>query len=486
MNNNYHAPIQFKHYKSKRRYGKRKIKINLTVVGIIIFAVACVVGTVCLGNYLRGKVDAGDGVGYSGSIGSGSGNDAVGPNVGDAAQTHESMRSGCFDLATGSADRLFDAGYDAVTVPLTDEDGVLLYDSDAAKALSRQPAETELPKLGEKLSEIRAAASARGIKAKITVYYDMKYSQNADPVISEATLLYETAVIAEAYSLGADEALITGIPVEKDAASALEIIDKLRASAPGIRLRLALPYEIFGNAAMSQTLDAVADAAGALAVDTRSLDWSYSETSSSPGTDPGAETGTPATPERSERHSNIFDELDRAASSIRSSVSLYSLGFVLLGDNMYLESEAVDALIKNGIYSYYTVTSPEDTSAPSTGDTEPPATDDTGAATDPDPKPKPKPKPETDQKPETDPAPDTDPAPGTDPTPGTDPVPDTDPTPGTDPSPDTDPAPDTDPGTETEPDTDPDTETTPGTETEPGPEPEPGPGDETESPAPGE
>ena len=432
--NGWHAPIQYKRNRKKRRYGKKKLKINLTVLVIVVFVIACIVGTVMLGNYLRGKIDpdsSGDLPG--GTTGHTPGGNGDGASVSDAAQSHNAKRSGCYTITSKDSDtllknaaRIFDSGYDSVTVPLTDDDGVLLYDSAAAKALSRQPEVTGLPDLGDIFTAIRNEGDARGLSPTLTVYYNMTYGDTSDAVISEATMLYETAVIAEAYSLGADEVLITGIPVFSDGGSdpdsVLSVIERLRTSAPKIKITLALPYEIFKDRSMSQTLDALADAADALAVDTRTLDWSYrEELETFVYTD---ENGEEVTSTELVRHIAIFDELDRAAAEIRSSASLYSLSYIIYGDVMLLEKEAVDALIKNGVYSYYVVSADEDQTSPPPPDTSnDPDTDDGDEGDGSISAPTTTKKPESTKKPETTTAPPTDPEPGTTAAPDPEPTP---------------------------------------------------------------
>ncbi len=481
--NGYHAPIQYKHSGRSRRhynrYGRKKLRINLTVLFVVLFIIGCFVGAVVLGNYLKDKVGgagAGDDTFFDTNDKADTGPH---PSVSDAAQSHASHRSGCFfpyasEDIYALAGRIFDSGYDSVTIPLKDSSGTLLYYSSAAETLSRLPEGVELADLRDTMSAVRAAGRARGMEPQITLYFDMTYSASSDPVISEATLLYETAVIAEAFSLGADNVLITGLPTDggriTDADGIFAIIEKLRSSAPDIKLTLAFPPETFADRSMSQTLDALAKEAGALAVDTLGLDWSYSETEEEyTYTD---EQGQQATGVGTVRHSSIYSALDDAASSIKSSVSLYSLGFVIRGDVTYNESEAVDALSRNGAYGYFVISAPEEYHAP--------ASPETGGVTEPDTTAKPG-KPETSKPSETKPPASTTAPPATTEAPVTE-APGTE-APGTQEPPVTD-EPQTDKPTETEPDEgtetdapEPDTSdkadtTSPETTTEPEPKPE--------------
>ncbi len=383
----YHAPIQYKHRKTKRRYGRKRLHINLTVAFVVMFVVAVTVGTICLGNHLKHKVAAigtGDDFDTGGdTIGTG---EAGGQSASDAAQKHDDVRSGCFLLVKGETDemikqralRLFDSGYDSVTIPLADSAHSLLYASDAAVALSRQPENTGLPDLSRVIIDIREAGAERGLSPSVNVYYDLTYSDQTDPVLSEATLLYETAVAAEAFSLGADEVLLTGFPVSgntiPDPDAILSVIDRMKSSSPDIKLIAAFPYEVFANVDMSAPLDMLSRAAGRLAVDTTGLDWSYTERTET-DYDAADENGEPVKTDRVVRESNIYGELDRACASIKSSVSLYSLGFVILSDEPYNQAEAIDALFKNGIYSFYAVSFPAPTPDGPT-DTDTPDTDD--------------------------------------------------------------------------------------------------------------
>ena len=317
-------------------------------------------------------------------------------------------------------------------------------------------ADAALPDLSKIINTIRSVGKEYGISPTVTAYYKLTTPETDDPVLTEVAFLFDTAIVAEAYTLGADEVLVSGFSLSDatDCDNVTAFIDKAKLSAPKIKLGLAFAPEVYADDASASYLEKIAAGTSFFAVNTDSLDWSYSvieETFSS--TD---ENGDTVFTTENVVYSVIYDELVNTAVSIKGSISLYGLRFLLNGDNAYSLAMAAEALSSKGAYDYYVITSPEGGHPPD--DYEPETTTESDKKDEETKKPQ---KPETTQKPTVSTAPpeteETDPpveAPDTDSEPDTTESDTAEPTP-----------PETEPSEETTEST-PETETTPPEDTE--------------------
>lgn len=363
--NSYRRPVHFRRSKIPRRKNSKKAKINTAVLIVLIFVIVCIVGTVMLGNYLKNRAD-------DTSIPK----ETLPPETdADTTRTSEglstiepaegSVRSGCLDIkgVTDAAELdekiryIFASGYDSITVPIAD-DGSLLYYSPAAIALSHMQKDSLLPSLTDIISRIKKIAEEYRINPTVTAFYTLTSPNIDDPVLMEAAFLFDTAIVAEAHSLGADEILVSGFSLAEKPTEAtnavISFVEKLRATAKDIRIGLALPAETYMADNTAHHLETISSAVEYLAVETSELDWSHTVTEDTVyNTD---ENGDVIESVETVHLSSIYETLTGIAESIKGSTSLYGLRFLLNGDDPYTLVLAIDALALKNAHDFYVVT----------------------------------------------------------------------------------------------------------------------------------
>ncbi len=376
----YRRPVKFRRHRVPRRQSKYipKLKPNTTVLLIVIFIVICIVFAVMLGNYLKEKAETNRPSildtttdTEKESVDTSSGVSSI-----DKADGH--IRSGCLDISsakdketlTARLRNMFASGFDSVTLPLA-KDGALLYYSPAAVALSHMPADADLPSLTDTVELIKSVGKEYGITPTVTAHYKVTVPETDDPVLSEASYLFDTAIISEAYTLGADEVLVSGFKTDLDTNerrdALLLFIEKLKSSAPKIKIGFAFAPEVYCTDATAVALEKIAAEISFLAVDCSSLDWTYTVTEDKvTSTD---ENGDKIETVETVILSNIKGQIDEITSAAKGSISLYGLRFVLDGTYTYTLREAIDALYSKGALDYYAISAPEDAYSPVDPDT---------------------------------------------------------------------------------------------------------------------
>lgn len=329
-----------------------------------------------LGNYLKKKADSVAGTDYfSGDTTADI--EQEGNGLSDIARGAPNLRSGCLDIGyiidagctsdiiDAEMERLFAYGYNSVTVTLLKSDGTLNYLSDAAIKLSRISATDNLPKLEDIIASAERIGKRYCNSPKVTaVFYLTSYYIN-DPILAEATLSMEMALITEACVLGADEVLLIGIPssggVIDDEAGLLDFLEKLDGLCGSLHIGVALPASVYANKDMSKTLASVAKLTGFMAVDTQDIMWTQPEDDEKQqANDSETETDTvPTDADRSDKASpqkSIYDLICTSASSIKGSISLYGLRYLISGTSLDEHNDAIDALITCEVYGYHVIT----------------------------------------------------------------------------------------------------------------------------------
>lgn len=376
----YRRQVKFPKRRVPRRHSKyiAGTKLNTTVLFIVIFVIVCIVGTVALGNYLKEKAEENrpsilDTVTKSEeeTTKTSSGVSSI-----DRADGH--IRSGCLDISYNSDTQvlekelrnLFASGFDSVTLPI-EKNGSLLYYFPAASALSYISPDTELPSLTKTVELIKSIGAEYGIEPTVTAYYKLSSPDTEDPVLTEASYLFDTAIISEAYSLGADEVLVSGFKTELDSAEGLNevltFIEKLKSSSPQIKIGFAFSPETYFADQTAQALEKISSEISFLAIDTLSLDWTYSVTNDSVFTTD--EDGNKFEASETVILSQIYGQIEKILSDAKGSISLYGLRFVLDGTQTYTLSEAIDALFSKGVLDFYVASTSESAFAPIAPDT---------------------------------------------------------------------------------------------------------------------
>ncbi len=382
----YRRQVKFRRHRVPRRQSKyiSKIKPNATVLFIVIFIIACIVFSVMLGNYLKKKAEENRPSVLDTATGTDTETSGTSSGVSSIGKSDGHLRSGCIDISdfseteelTARLRNLFASGFDSVTLPIS-KDGALLYYSPAAVALSHMPADANLPSLTDIISLIKSVGAEYRIAPTVTAYYYLTAPETDDPVLTEASYLFDTAIISEAYSLGADEVLVSGFEsdLHKDERrdALLLFVEKLESSAPDIKIGFAFAPEVYCTDTTAANLERIAAEIAFLAVDTSGLDWTYSVTEETVYmTD---ENGKTVETTETVVLSNIRGQLDEITAKAKGSISLYGLRFLLDGTNTYTLREATDVLYSKNALDYYVISSPEGAYSPilpETTETDPP------------------------------------------------------------------------------------------------------------------
>ncbi|MCD7776448.1 MAG: hypothetical protein LUH54_03640, partial [Firmicutes bacterium] len=364
-----HVPIKYRKRRVRRRTstvgraGRRKIPT--AVIFVCVFVICCIVGTVMLGNYLLDKVEEPPET-TEPTTTSGTSSSHQTSGLSNISSADGNVRAGCLDISDTSnleiirerVDFIYESGYDSILIPVSDGSGELYFLSDVAVALSRMSSDADLPTMSDILRVINESAESYGITPKVTIYYVITSGGISDAVLYEAAVLYDTAVITECTSLGADEVLLSGIEVngsgEDDISAFTSFIEKVKEADSDITLGAAFGLEIYQSTDYAALLESISSCVSFLAVDISSLDMTYTDTDEIVYTTD--EDGSIIESTETVRMSSLYSELSEAAESIKGSISLYGLSFLLYGDDTYILSESIDAIYSAGAYSFYVIT----------------------------------------------------------------------------------------------------------------------------------
>ena len=377
----YRRQVKFPKRRVPRRHSKyiAGTKLNTTVLFIVIFVIVCIVGTVALGNYLKEKAGENRPSMLDSSTQTEEETTKTSSGVSSIDRADGHIRSGCLDISYSAGNKdalekelrnLFASGFDSVTLPI-EKDGSLLYYFPAASALSYISPDTNLPSLTDTVELIKSVGAEYGIEPTVTAYYRLSAPQTDDPVLTEASYLFDTAIISEAYSLGADEVLVSGLKSELDSDERLNeiltFIEKLKSSAPEIKIGFAFAPEIYFADQTAHALEKISSEISFLAIDTFGLDWTYSVTTEPVYTtdEDGNKTETSETVILSQ----IYGQLEKILADAKGSISLYGLRFVLDGTHTHTLSEAIDALYAKGVLDFYVASTSESAFSPISPDT---------------------------------------------------------------------------------------------------------------------
>ncbi len=376
----YRRQVKFPKRRVPRRHSKyiAGTKLNATVLFVVIFVIVCIVGTVALGNYLKEKADQNRPSILDTSTKTEEDTTKTSSGVSSIDHADGHIRSGCLDISYGSDNNvlenelrnLFASGFDSVTLPI-EKNGSLLYYFPAASALSYISPDTELPSLTKTIEIIKSIGAEYGIEPTVTAYYKLSAPETEDPVLTEASYLFDTAIISEAYSLGADEVLVSGFKTELDSDEILSeimtFIEKLKSSSPEIKIGFAFAPEIYFADQTAQALEKISAEISFLAIDTSDLDWTYSVTKDPVYTTD--ENGNTTETVETIVISQIYGQIEKILSDAKGSISLYGLRFVLDGTYTYTLSEAIDALYSKGVLDFYVASTAKSAFAPISPDT---------------------------------------------------------------------------------------------------------------------
>ena len=156
---------------------------------------------------------------------------------------------------------LVDEGHKAVSIPLTNSDGTLLYHSE--QAVDGDYAIRGTSTLS--LSDLAEAAKADGVY--LCGYFVLSATAEEDPLTRSVLLAESAAVLAEAFLAGVDDIVIVApaLPLEQQA-ELLRLCDTVRTFVPNAIIGLSLP-EAEIAAPDAKRIDALAKSFDFLALD---------------------------------------------------------------------------------------------------------------------------------------------------------------------------------------------------------------------------
>lgn len=250
--------------------GNRKKKTVRRVL-IVVISIAVIFGaTVVLGNYLKKRSENSgtpeyDGIGRE-DIFAETDSPVIIPPSEDGAGSSESVQGLCVPLGAVDSeegsfeDRLADAsdGYTGVLIPLTGEDGLLLYGSDRAAAASRLPANPSIPDM-EALTAAVSAAHAKGLR--VTAYIRSGVDIKSDETAYNEAITADSRIAADAAQAGFDEIIIGSLVTSPEDITGdsshiiLKYLNQMTGAAVDTQVGLALPPEIYEVATLSPQIE---------------------------------------------------------------------------------------------------------------------------------------------------------------------------------------------------------------------------------------
>jgi hypothetical protein len=347
-------PYGIKYY--NRRSGKSKAWMK--VMFVLITAALIMLGTVLLGVYLRNKVEKSAVEASSLASNRRSTDDEnslyeIGGSSGNLPKrlSTKKVNGDYFDLKNAGAitasavkniiNEMSAAGYSAVSIPLTDEDGSLLYNSAAVYTLARiKPnslPENAAPDTAVIESAISAAAEA-GLSSSAVMVSDLskwKDTEKVSSIVGEASVIVDCAILKELRAIGLDELIIRGYMSDNESTDEFALyvpyinayITALRDAAPEVRIGVSLPPAVYRNIRFAPALESLAQYADVLAIDFSS-------------------ENIPADP------SAAFDEISDTCASLIGSFTLYNIRAILDGNSLSMRDTQLNALLVNSITNW--------------------------------------------------------------------------------------------------------------------------------------
>ncbi len=254
----------------KRRTVRRVIIVLVSI--ILIFG-----ATVVFGNYLKKKAEDSADHNYGGigreDLGSETEDSVIIPPSEGGSGSSESVQGVCVML--GGAEDMGEDGVLAgskfeerlktaannntgVLIPLTGDDGFLLYNSARAGAASRLPANPSLPDMADLKGAVELAKSL-GLRVSALVISSVDIAAGEDEYNSAITA--DSRIAADAAEAGFDEVMITSLVKSPDEITGeashviLRYLNQMTAAAQDTDVGLSLPPEIYETATLSPQIE---------------------------------------------------------------------------------------------------------------------------------------------------------------------------------------------------------------------------------------
>lgn len=272
--------------------GNRKRKTLRRVLIVVLCILLVFGGTVLFGNHLKKKAEDSSAPIYGGigreDLLAETDTPAIIPPSEGGSGSSESVTGYCVPLQikanaengdenTGKTEQPFDERLDAaaenntgVLIPLTGDDGFLLYNSARAAAASRLPADPELPDMTA-LSAAVSQARSRGLRTTALIISSVDIS--ADESKYNEAIAADSRIAADAAEAGFDEIVITSLVATAEEITGdsshviLRYLNQMTAAAENTEVGLALSPAIYEVSTLSPQIELILSRSVFLAMD---------------------------------------------------------------------------------------------------------------------------------------------------------------------------------------------------------------------------
>ena len=252
--------------------GGRKKKVLKKLLVVFVSVLIIIGATVVLGNYLKKRAERAADGGYTGI---GRDDIAEGTEVSEIIIPSESglgvsdtVSGLCVPLRMGDDGaeensfeaRLAEAAKDhtGVLIPLTGDDGFLLYNSVRAGEYSRLPVNPTIPDMAELCSAVSAARS-EGLR--VSAYIRSSVSLGDTEEERELAIAADSRIAADAAEAGFDEIIIGSLIPSPESITGessrvvLRYLNQMTAAAGDTEVGLSLPYSVYKVATLSPQIE---------------------------------------------------------------------------------------------------------------------------------------------------------------------------------------------------------------------------------------
>lgn len=238
-------------------------------------------------------------------------------------------------------------GRTAVLIPLTGEDGYLLYNSQRACEASRLPENPALPGM-EELSAAVSAAKSKGLR--VCAYIKSGVSLASAEAEYEAAVTADSRIAADAAEAGFDEVIICSLVLSPEDITGeashiiLRYLNQMAAAAGTVAIGLSLPPEVYLTATLSPQIELFAS---------RSVFLTMELT----------------------REQSTSEYLSYILENLAGTLSVYNMRMLISPSDTDAGNSFVEKLKSAGHENYLYICVPEESAAPNVPETDPPSTD---------------------------------------------------------------------------------------------------------------
>lgn len=247
--------------------GAKRKRLLKKILALLISVLIIVGVTVVFGNFLKKKADTVDNSSYMG-IGRAEaeteGPVLVLPSDGRLGVS-ESVEGFCVPLSTDGDEASFEEritmaadGKNGVLIPLTGDDGFLLYNSVRAAEISRLPENPEIPTMAE-LGEAVAFAKSKGLRT--CAYISSSVSFEDEENVRDMAIAADARIAADAAEAGFDEIIISSLVDSAESITSdtshiiLKYLNQMTAEAGDMGVGLSLPLDVYKTATLSPQIE---------------------------------------------------------------------------------------------------------------------------------------------------------------------------------------------------------------------------------------